>query len=92
MTKLGELINDVILKSLMDESAPPEDINDNLDFSFIQVNDNIDEAEGDDSDEEGEQDDRNKIDEEGRDIHLYDDEDDDNDKNGDEDADKDEAD
>ena len=72
----------------MDESAPSEDVNDYLDFSFIQVNDNIDEAEGDGGDKEGEWDDGNETDEEGGDIRLYDDEDDDDDdddKNGDDD-------
>jgi len=91
MTTLGEPTNDVISTLLMDESAPPEDVNDDLDFSFIQVNDDIDEAEGDDSDKEGEWDDGNETGEEGGDIHLYDDENDDDDddenENGNDDAD-----
>jgi len=94
MTTLGEPTNDVIPTSLVDESAPPEDVNDNLDFSFIQVNDDIDEGKGDDSDEEGEGDDGNETDGKGGDIHLYDgeDDDDDDDENGNDDADDDESD
>ena len=67
---LGKPMNDIIPMSLVDESAPPEDVNDDLNFSFIQVNDDIDEAEGDDSDEEGEWDDGNETDEQGEDIYL----------------------
>jgi len=84
MMTLGEPTNDVIPTSLADESAPLEEVNDNLDFSFIQVNDDIDEAKGDDSDKEGEWDKGNETNEEERDVHLYDDEDDDDDENIDE--------
>ena len=84
MTTLGEPMKDVIPTTLVDESTPPEEVNDDLGFSFIQVNDNIDEAERDDSDEEGEWDDGNETDEEEGDIHLYDDEDNDDDDEEDE--------
>jgi len=36
-------MNDVILISLVDESAPLEAVDDNMSFSSIQVNDDIDE-------------------------------------------------
>jgi len=89
MMTLGEPTNDVIPMSLVDDSGPSKYVNDDLDYLFIQVNDDIDEAKGDDSDEEGEWDDRNETDKQGGDMHLYDDEDDDDDddKNGDDDVD-----
>ena len=93
MTTLVECVNDIILTSLVDESAPPEEVNDDMRFSFIQVNDDVDEVEEDESDEEGEWDDGNKIKEEQGDLHLYgddadnDDENDDNVGGGEDDAD-----
>jgi len=54
LTTLVEPVNDVISTSLVDESAPPEEVNDEIDFSFIQVNDDIDEEEEDEGDEEAE--------------------------------------
>ena len=92
MATLGEPMDDVMPTSLVDESAPLEEVNDDLGFSLIQVNDDIDDTERDDNDEEGEWDDGNETDEEEGDIHLYDDEDDDDDENANEDANEDEAD
>jgi len=92
ITTLGEPTNDVIPMSLVNKSTPSEEVNDNLSFSFIQINDDTNEAKRDDSDKEGEWDDGNEKDEEEGDIYLYHNEDNDDDENGDEDADEDEAD
>ena len=67
MTTRVERMNDVILTSLMDESARMEEVNDDMGFSFIQVSEDIDEAEKDEGDEEGEWDDENETNEEQRD-------------------------
>ena len=85
MTTIVEPANDAIPASLVDESAPPEEVNDEIGFSFIQGNDEIDEVENDEDDEEGEWDDGNETDEAEENLHLYDDDDDDIDD--DEDAD-----
>ena len=45
MTTIVEPMNDAIPASLVDESAPPEEVNDKIGFSFIQGNDKIDEVE-----------------------------------------------
>jgi len=80
-------MNDVMPISLVDESAPPKEVNVDMSLSFIQVNDNIDEAEEDEGDEKGKWDDGNETNEEQGDIHLYDnDDDDDDDENDDEDG------
>ena len=63
MTTIVEPVNDVIPKSLVDESAPPEEVNDEMEFSFIQVNDKINEVEDDEGDEEDEGDDEDETDE-----------------------------
>ena len=54
MTTIVEPVNDVIPTSLVDKSAPPKEVNDEIGFSFIQGNDEIDEVENDEGDEEGE--------------------------------------
>jgi len=86
MATFIEHMNNVIPTSLVDESAPPEEVNDEMGFSFIQGNDEIDEVEIDEGDEEGEWDDGNEIDEAEENLHLCDDDDDDDD-NDDDDAD-----
>ena len=78
-TTLVEPMNDIISTSFVDESALSKKVNDHIPFSFIQVNDDIDEAEEDKGGEKGKLDDRNETDEEQGDIHLYDDDDDEND-------------
>ena len=85
MTTIVEPMNDDIPASLVDESVPPEEVNDEIGFSFIQGNDEIDEVENDEGDEEREWDDGNETDEAKKNLHLYDDDDDDIDE--DEDAD-----
>ena len=55
-------MNDVISTSLVDESAIPEEVNGDINFLFIQVNDDINEAEDDEGDEEGEWDYGNETD------------------------------
>ena len=80
LTTLVEPVNDVISTSLVDESAPPEEVNNNMGFSFIQVNDDIDEAEEDDGDKESGWDDENETGEEQRDLYLYDDDENDDDE------------
>ena len=52
MTTIVEPVNDAIPASLVDESAPPKEVNDEIGFSFIQGNDEIDEVENDESGEE----------------------------------------
>ena len=84
MTTLVQLVNDVIPTSLMDKNAPPKEVNDDMGFPFIQVNDDVDDAEEDKGDEERNQDDENETDKEQGDLHLYDDDNDDNDENDDE--------
>jgi len=86
MTIIVEPVNDAIPTLLVDESAQLEEVNDEMGFSFIQGNDEIDEIENDDGDEEGEWDDGNETDEAEENLHLYDD-DDDGDDNDDDDAD-----
>ena len=85
MMTIIEPVNDVIPTSLVDESAPPEEVNDEMGFSFIQGNNQIDEIENDEGDEEGEWDDSNETDEAEENLHLYDDDEDDDD-NDDDDA------
>jgi len=80
MMTLIECADDVISPSLVDESAPPEEVNNNMGFSFIQVNDDIDEAEEDDGDKESGWDDENETGEEQRDLYLYDDDENDDDE------------
>jgi len=50
-TAIIKPVNDAIPTSLVDKTAPPEEVNDEMEFSFIQVNDEIDEGEGDEEDE-----------------------------------------
>ena len=83
MTTIVEPMNNAIPASLVDESAPPEEVNDEIRFSFIQGNDEIDEVENDEDDEEGEWDDDNETDEAEENLHLYDDDDYDIDNNDD---------
>ena len=85
-TAIIKPVNDAIPTSLVDKTAPPEEVNDEMEFSFIQVNDEIDEEENDEGDEEDEWDDGNETDEVEENLHLYDD-DDDNDGDDDNDAD-----
>jgi len=85
MTTIIELVNDAIPASLVDESAPSEEVNDEMGFSFIQVNDEIDEVENDESDEEDEWDDGDEKNEVKENLHLYDDDDDDDDNDNDDD-------
>ena len=54
MTTLVERVNDVIPTLLVDESAPLKEVNEDMVFSFIQINNDVDEAGEDKSDEEGE--------------------------------------
>jgi len=54
MTTIVEPVNDAIPASLVDKSAPPEEVNDEIRFSFIQSNNEIGEVENDEGDEEGE--------------------------------------
>ena len=86
MTTIVEHVNDSIPTLLVDESAPLKEVNDKIGFSFIQVNNEIDEVEDDEGDEEGEWDYGNETDKKQGDIYLYDDDDDDNDENDDEDG------
>ena len=79
MTTIVEHVNDSIPTLLVDESAPLKEVNDKIGFSFIQVNNEIDEVEDDEGDEEGEWDNGNEIDEVEKNLHLYDDDDDDDD-------------
>jgi len=44
----------------VDESEPPEEVNDEIGFSFIQVNEDIDKEKDDEGEEEVEWDDRMK--------------------------------
>ena len=60
MTTIVEPVNDVIPASLVDESAPSEELNDEMGFSFIQVNEDIDKEKDDEGEEEVEWDDRMK--------------------------------
>ena len=46
MTTLVKHVNDVIHTSLVDESAPLKEVNDDMKFLFIQVNDDVDEERG----------------------------------------------
>ena len=50
ITTIIDPINDTIPTSLVDESAPPKEVNDEMGFSFIQGNDKIDEVENDEGD------------------------------------------
>ena len=54
MTTIIEPVNDTIPASLVDKSVPSEEVNDEIGFSFIQGNGEIDEVENDEGDEEGE--------------------------------------
>jgi hypothetical protein len=65
MTTTIEPVTDTIPSSLVDESAPPEDVDNEIGSAFIQGNDQIDEVEDDNGDEEGEWDDGIETDEEG---------------------------
>jgi len=85
LTTLVEPVNDVISTSLVDESAPPEEVNDEMGFSFIQVNDEIDEVEDDKGDEEDKWNDGDETDEVEENLHLHDDDDNDDDDNDDDD-------
>ena len=87
MMTIIEPVNDAIHTSLVDKSVPPEEVSDEMGFSFIQGNDEIDEVENDESDEEGKWDDGNETDEAPENLHLYDDDDDDSGIDDDEDAD-----
>ena len=55
-----ERVSDVVPTSLVDESEPPEEVNDEIGFSFIQVNEDIDKEKDDEGEEEVEWDDRMK--------------------------------
>jgi len=79
MTTIIKPVNDSIPASLVDESAPPKEVNNEIRFSFIQGTDEIDEVENDEGDEEREWDDGNETDEVEENLHLYDDDDDDDD-------------
>jgi len=79
-------VNDAIPTSLVDESTPSEEVNDEIGFSFIQVNDEIDEVEDDEGDEEDEWDDGNETDKVEENLRWYDD-DEDEDNNDDDDSD-----
>jgi len=83
ITTIVEPVKDNILASLVDESAPSKEVNDEIGFSFIQGNDEIDEVENDEGDEEGEWDDGNETDEAEENLYLYHDDDDDNDDDDD---------
>jgi len=87
MMTIIEPVNYAIPASLVDESAPPEEVNDETGFSFIQGNYEIHEVENDEGDKEGEWDDGNETDEAPENLHLYDDDDNDDDIDDDEDAD-----
>jgi len=63
MTTIIEHVNDAIPTSLVDESVPSEEVNNEMEFSFIQGNDDIDEVGNDEGDKEGEWDDGNETDE-----------------------------
>jgi len=63
MTTIVKHVNDATRTSLVEESVPSEEIDDKMGFSFIQVNDNIDEVEDDEGDKEDEWDDGNETDE-----------------------------
>ena len=53
MATIVQPANDAIPASLVDESAPPEEVNDEIGFSFIQGNDEIYEVENGEDDEGG---------------------------------------
>ena len=89
MTTIVEPVNDAIPASLVDKSAPPEEVNDEIRFSFIQSNNEIGEVENDEGDEEGEQDNGNETDEAEENLHLSDDDNDDDDDDDDIDDDED---
>lgn len=57
---LVEPMNDVIPASLVNETAPVEEVNLNMGFSFIKVNDDTDKEEKDQGDEEPKQNDINR--------------------------------
>ena len=76
MATIVEPANEAIPASLVDESAPPEEVNDEIGFSFIQGNDKIDEVENGEDDEEGEWDDGHETDEAEENLHVSDDDDD----------------
>jgi len=59
-----ELVIDVIPTALVDGSAPPKEVNNDMEFLFIKVNDDINEVEEDEGDEQGEWNDGNETDEE----------------------------
>jgi len=69
----------------INESAPREEVNDEMGFSFIQINEDIDEKEEDEGDEEAEWDDGNETNEVEEYLHLYNDENDDDDVDDDDD-------
>ena len=77
-------MNDIIPTLLVDESAPPEEVNNDMRFLFISVNDDVDVAGEDEIGEEGEWDDETETDNEQGYLHLHDDDDDDDDENDDE--------
>ena len=79
MTTIVKPMNDVIPASFVDESASPEEVNDEIGLLFIQSNDEIDEVENDEGDQQGEWDDGNKTDGVEENLHSYDDDDDDDD-------------
>jgi len=59
-----EHMNDVIPTLLIDESAPPKEVNNDMRFLFISVNDAVDVAGEDEIGEEGEWDDETETDNE----------------------------
>ena len=86
MMTIVEPVHDAIPTSLVDESVAIEEVNDEIEFSFIQVDDEIDKVEDDEGDEEDEWDNGDETDKVEENLHLCDDNDNDDD-NDDDDAD-----